>query len=71
MLRALEQDDAADKERQEAMSSKNELMEEFPEFLTEDPENEAAVFDQILPIWIIQMSGKLQDGGRNRESREH
>ncbi|KAM5472504.1 hypothetical protein MauCBS54593_003096 [Microsporum audouinii] len=70
VLWALGQDDKADEERNAAMSKINGFKEKYSEFIIEDPENEAAVFDQILPIWIMQTSGKLQDGGRGRKGKE-
>lgn len=43
---------------------------EYPQYLTVDPADEVAVFDQMLPMWVTQFTGPLQEGGRRRDPKE-
>ncbi|KAI0407262.1 P-loop containing nucleoside triphosphate hydrolase protein, partial [Xylaria palmicola] len=69
VLAALGKQEAAATEYSSAAAAKEKLLSEYPEFLKESPANEAAVFDQMLPMWIMQTTGPLQDGGRNPRPR--
>ena len=56
----------ADKDLQAAREVRDRFLHKYPEFLTEDPENEGAVFDQMLPMWVTQFSGILTRGRKVR-----
>ncbi len=64
VLKALGKEEEAVRELADAKKVKDKYLEEFPAFLKEDEDNEAAVYDQMVPIWILQTSGPLQEGGR-------
>lgn len=64
MLKALGREKEGARELADAKKVKDEYLSKFPEFLKEDEGNEAAVYDQMVPIWILQTSGPLQEGGR-------
>lgn len=66
VLTALSRPDDAAKQLNSAKKVKGELLKKYSEFLHDDPDNEAAVYDQMLPMWILQTSGPLQQGGRKR-----
>ena len=65
VLRNLGRVEEAEKELKTALSEKSEFLEKYPEFLVDDDQNEGAVFDQMLPMWVMQLSGPLQTGGRS------
>jgi hypothetical protein len=65
VLTALGMHEAAAKELQSARAVKDSYLQQCPEFLHE-VSNEAAVYDQMVPMWILQTSGPLQEGGRRR-----
>lgn len=64
VLTALGKHGDAAKELQGARAVKESYLQQFPEFLCEDEHNEAAIYDQMVPMWILQTSGPLQEGGR-------
>ncbi len=70
MLTALGKHEEAAKELQNARAVKEKYLKDFPEFLFDDATNEAAVYDQMLPMWILQTSGLLQEGGRRAQVRD-
>jgi hypothetical protein len=50
VLTALGKDTAAEKELKASRAVKEDYLKQNKEFLEEDPDNEAAVFDQMLPM---------------------
>lgn len=65
VLKALGDKIAANTELKLALAVKAKFLNQFPEFLQEDAGNPETVFDQMLPMWMLQLSGALQKGGRN------
>ncbi|KAK0099728.1 hypothetical protein ONS95_013378 [Cadophora gregata] len=59
-------DDAAEKELKAARAVKQQYLEIYQEFLVDDPDDEAAVFDQMVPMWSMATTGPLARGGANR-----
>ncbi|KAK0732045.1 P-loop containing nucleoside triphosphate hydrolase protein [Lasiosphaeris hirsuta] len=64
VLEALDKPKEAARELRSAKLVKDKYLEEFSEFLNQDKDNEAAVYDQMVPIWVLQTSGPLHEGGR-------
>lgn len=64
VLTELGKDEMAAKLLADANKVKDRYLEEYSEFLKEEEGDEAAVYDQMVPIWILQTSGPLQNGGR-------
>ncbi|PVH81623.1 hypothetical protein DL98DRAFT_489524 [Cadophora sp. DSE1049] len=58
--------EAAEKELKAARAVKQQYLELYQEFLVDDADNEAAVFDQMLPMWSMATTGPLARGGANR-----
>jgi hypothetical protein len=70
VLTALGKDNAAEKELKAARAVKKDYLKQYKEFLEEDPDNEAAVFDHMLPMWSMATSGVLAKGGANSSVTE-
>ena len=70
VLTALGKDTAAEKELKAARAVKEDYLKQYKEFLEEDPENEVAVFDQMLPMWSMATTGLLGKGGANSSAIE-
>ena len=68
MLASLGEKHEADKELETALLEKSWFLKNYPQFLFDDEQNEGAIFDQMLPMWVLQLSGPLQTGGRTLAS---
>ena len=55
----------AEGELRAAREVRDRYLKAYPRYLKDDPNDEVAVFDQMLPMWVSQFSGKLQQGGRS------
>ncbi|MCJ1246224.1 hypothetical protein MMC30_003430 [Trapelia coarctata] len=64
VLEKLGNTQGAKEELKAARAVRDEFLKLYPQYLVPDPADESAVFDQMLPMWVSQFTGKLQKGGR-------
>ena len=64
VLTAVGSDEEASRALLEAEVIKGSKLAWFSGWLEEDPHNPAAVYDRMLPVWVMQTTGFLVEGGR-------
>lgn len=64
VLTAVGRDEEASMALQGAEVTKGTQLAWFSDWLEEDPHNPAAVYDRMLPVWVMQTTGFLVEGGR-------
>ena len=70
VLTAVGRDEDASRALRGAEETKGTQLAWFSDWLEEDPHNPAAVYDRMLPVWVMQTTGFLVEGGqRNGEAK--